>query len=280
MDRRVAGVVESQAPPQPDPRLAIVRFSRDLEARGIRLIVLPTPPKPAIHPDKLAHGYDDAGRALTNASYAAFVNELRENGVLLFDPSDLLAGARLSAPQYLATDTHWRPEAMEAVVDGLSAFIAERIDLPAAGQPEYRVERAAVRNAGDTARMLDLPPGDQSYPGESVWLRRILLPDGSLWRSSRTADVLVLGDSFSNIYSLASMGWGTSAGFVEQLSYSLRRPVDRLVQNDDGAFATRAALAADPGRLDGKRVVVYQFAARELAFGDWKVIPLSAMVSR
>jgi len=60
------------------------------------------------------------------------------------------------------------------------------------------------------------------------------------------------------------------------LSYTLRRPVDRLVQNDEGAFATRVMLQRDSGRLDGKRVVVYQFAARELAFGDWKVIPLPA----
>jgi hypothetical protein len=100
------------------------------------------------------------------------------------------------------------------------------------------------------------------------------MPDGSPWRSARDADVLVLGDSFSNIYALESMGWGTSAGFVEQLSFALRRPVDRLVQNDEGAFATRAMLQRDPSRLDGKRVVVYQFAVRELAFGDWKVLPL------
>ena len=72
------------------------------------------------------------------------------------------------------------------------------------------------------------------------------------------------------------MGWGTSAVFVEQLSYALRRPIDRIVQNDEGAFATRAMLQRTPDRLEGKRVVVYQFAERELAFGDWKVIGLPA----
>ena len=84
--------------------------------------------------------------------------------------------------------------------------------------------------------------------------------------------MLVLGDSFSNIYALESMGWGTSAGFAEQLSYVLRRPVDRLLQNDQGAFATREMLRHDPSRLEGKKVVVYQFAARELMFGDWKLL--------
>ena len=113
-----------------------------------------------------------------------------------------------------------------------------------------------------------------SYPPESVWLRCVVNADGSGWRSSRDADVLVRGDSFSNIYSLESMGWGTSAGFVEQLSYALRRPINRIVQNDDGAFATRAILARDVGRLKNTRVVVYQFAERELAFGDWKILPV------
>ena len=90
---------------------------------------------------------------------------------------------------------------------------------------------------------------------------------------TETADVLLLGDSFTNIYSLASMGWGDSAGLAEQLSYALGRPLDRIVQNDDGAFATRALLQrAGPERLAGKRVVIWQFAARELMSGDWKVI--------
>ena len=112
------------------------------------------------------------------------------------------------------------------------------------------------------------------FPSEAVWLRRVLQPDGSAWRPSRDADVFVLGDSFSNIYALESMGWGTSAGFAEQLSYSLSAPIDRLLQNDQGAFATRALLQREPERLNGKRVVIYQFAARELIDGDWRVLPL------
>jgi alginate O-acetyltransferase complex protein AlgJ len=102
--------------------------------------------------------------------------------------------------------------------------------------------------------------------------------DGEPWRPSRSADVLLLGDSFTNIYSLATMGWGEAAGFAEQLSHALQRPIDRIVQNDQAAHATRAMLARDlssgDDRLAGKRVVVWQFAARELAAGDWKIIPL------
>lgn len=274
--RRVATAPEWTTPPEPDPRRAIGRFKRDMEARGVTLVVMPTPAKPGVHPDGLARGYADVAGVLQNPSYRAFVDDLRRDGVLVFDPSAALAAARATGPLYLTTDTHWRPETMELVAELLGDFISRYVTLPAAADPGYRIERVEQRNSGDIARMLDLPTHTALFPSEAVWLARVLLPDGSLWRSSRDADVLVLGDSFSNIYTLESMGWGTSAGFVEHVSYTLRRPVDRLVQNDEAAFATRAMLQRQPDRLNGKRVVVYQFAARELAFGDWKVIPMSA----
>jgi hypothetical protein len=270
--RRVAAAPEWTAPPQPDPRRAIVQFRDDLAARGITLVVMPTPLKPGVHPEMLSRRYTGATGVLQNESYRSFVDDLRKADVVVFDPSEMLATARRSGPQYLISDTHWRPETMEAVAEQLAGFIAEHAPLPVVADPGYQVERSEVSNAGDIARMLDLPGTQRLFPPESVWLRRILQPDGTPWASSRDADVLVLGDSFANIYALESMGWGTSAGLVEQLSYTLRRPLDRLVQNDEGSFATRALISMDPDRLNGKRVVVYQFAARELAFGDWKEI--------
>ena len=131
-----------------------------------------------------------------------------------------------------------------------------------------------MQQTGDIVPMLDLPDGQRLYPPESVWLRRIENADGSGWRSSRDAGVLVLGDSFSNIYSVESLGAGSSAGLVEHLSYNLQRPIDRLVQNADGAFATRMLLMEDSSRLAGKRVVVYQFETRELSIGDWRLLRL------
>ena len=271
--RRVASASEWEQPPQPDPRVAIGQLHRDLAARGIELVVMPTPVKPSVHPARLAAGRAGA-QAVENPSTDPFVEDLRRRGVLVFDPLEMLAGAAAGDADYLATDTHWRPETMELVAERLAAFLTERTALPPVPGPGHRAERVEVRNRGDIALMLDLPDGSALFPPEPVWLRRVLAPDGSLWRSSRDADVLVLGDSFSNIYALESMGWGTSAGLVEQLSFVLRRPLDRLVQNDAGAYATRAMLQRDPSRLDGKRVVVYQFATRELSFGDWQVLPI------
>jgi hypothetical protein len=276
--RRAAEGDEWVPPPQPDPRAAIRQFARQLEARGITLVVMPTPVKPMIHPEKLARAFGGGGRALQNPSYVAGIADFRSSGALVFDPSDAMRAARDAAgrPQYLATDTHWRPESMEQVAGLLAGFVRQHVSLPASADPGHRSERQEVGAFGDLRRMLDLPAGASIYPSETVSIRRVLGPDGSPWRLARSADVLVLGDSFSNIYSLASMGWGESAGFVEQLSLALKRPVDRIVENDDGAFATRARLqrelASGADRLAGKRVVIYQFSARELAFGDWKLL--------
>jgi len=262
---------------QPDPRPALVDFKRQLERRGITLVVVPTPVKPAMHPEKLA-----SRRTWTipvqNPSYGAFLEELRRNNVKVFDVADALARDSGGSTGYLATDTHWRPEAMERAAALLGRFIREEVSLADAPSEQYQIETREITNVGDVATMLDLPEGHRLNRPESVTIHRVLDADGQPWRPSRSADVLVLGDSFSNIYSLASLGWGDSAGLVEHLARVLDRPVDRIVQNDDAAYATRERLRQDMAsgsdRLRDKRVVVLQFAARELAAGDWKRIEL------
>lgn len=275
-ERRIRIADEWTTPPQPDPREAIRRFKQDLDARGIALIVMPVPVKPTIHPEMLASNFEGRTDAPQNPDHQALVAGLRAEGIMVLDATEMLVQARASgASQYLATDTHWRPEAMEIVAERLATLISSTGRLSAGSDTEYRADTVDLAHRGDIFAMLDLQDGAGRYQPEQVTVRRVSQPDGSPWRSSPDADVLVLGDSFANIFSLESMGWGTGGGLVEQLSFLLRRPVDRLVQNDAGAYATREMLAREgPSRLAGKKVVVWQFAARELAFGDWKVLPL------
>ena len=270
--RRAAGAHEWTGAPQTDPVRAVLSLKRELDERGIVLVVMPTPVKPSVHPEKLTARYDDDAGLVGNPSYRRFVEDLNARGVRVFDPAEMLVEARRASgsPQYLATDTHWRPEAMEMVAERLAEFLGTAVPLPPR-QSGYRTEATEVSAEGDLAVMLDLPARQSWIAPDTVTIRRVLDASGAPWRPSRDADVLLLGDSFSNIYSLASMRWGDAAGFAEHLSRALGRPLDRIVQNDAGAYATREQLHASPGRLTGKRVVIYQFAARELSFGDWKV---------
>lgn len=281
--RRMGAAPEWTEPPQADPRPAIARLNAQLRARGVTLVLMPTPVKPTVHPGRLSARHESRDSPLQNVSYETFVDEMRRLGVAVFDPAPMLVrdATGSASAQYLASDTHWRPEAVERTAARLATFLQSTVALPPAADPGYRIERRQVVNQGDTTAMLDLPPGQQRYPPESVVVGRVVGADGSPWRASRSGDILVLGDSFANIYSTASLGWGDSAGLVEHLSYALRRPIDRIVQNDQGAFATRARLARDMAagsdRLAGKRVVVYQFATRELSSGDWRLIDLAPL---
>ena len=263
---------------QLDPIKAIVDFDRQLKTHNIKLIVMPTPLKPTIHPEKFSARYVNPNAPIRNPSDLAFIEALVSEGILVFDPSKILFNAARQSDQYLKTDTHWTPKAMEYVATHLAKLIVERIELSTSTSRSYTQTAVAIANLGDIAEMLKLPGDQTMFPPERVTTHIVQTLYGERWKPKRDAEILFLGDSFSNIYSLEGMGWGESGGFVEQLSFALEQPIDKIVINAGGAYATRQALAQElkrgDNRLAGKRVVVYQFAARELFSGDWKLLDL------
>lgn len=251
---------------QPDPVKAIVDFRDQLSARGIELIAVPIPMKPGVEPLHLS-ARAQPNRVVQNPSFAEFEVRLEKNGVRVFDPATVLAPG--NAPLFLETDTHWRPETMELVAEKLAAFIGGAPSTATTTQ----VSNRTISAVGDVARMLKLPESQNRFPMETVTIHEVMPSP-----ISKEGDVLLLGDSFSNIFSLAALGWGESAGFAEQLSRALGRPIDCILRNSDAAFATREMLSRELARghdrLAGKKLVVWEFAARELAFGDWKMLPM------
>jgi hypothetical protein len=251
---------------RPDPVKAIVDFRDQLAARGIDLIAVPIPMKPGVEPFHLS-GRARPNRILHNPSFFEFKARLDKNGIRVFDPATVLAPG--DVPLFLETDTHWRPETMELVAEKLAAFIG---GAPASASTAQFSNRT-ISGFGDIARMLKLPEAQNRFPTQTVTIHEITPSP-----ISKDADVLLLGDSFSNIFSLAALGWGESAGFAEHLSRALGRPIDCILRNSDAAFATREMLSRELARgrdrLAGKKLVVWEFAARELMFGDWKMLPM------
>lgn len=274
------------APIQPDPRLAIIDFAGQLRRRGIALLLVPAPGKAMIHPEQLTARLSGTAEPLHNElhneSFEDWKQEMEREGVLVFDPAPLLCARKRQTgeDQFLKTDTHWTAGAVEAVADELRRFIEAHTPLSAGlASAGYQARHRNVTGTGDIAAMLRLPEGAALFPQETVEIRQILDRGGAAWQPDAASDVLLLGDSFTNIYSQPSLHWGTSAGLAEQLSFALARPLDRIAQNDAGAFATRQTLAQElahgDDRLAGKRLVIWEFAARELAVGDWKQIALA-----
>ncbi len=276
---RARGGREWETAPQPDPLPALVAFRDDLARRGIALLLVPAPLKPEIVPGPLAGR--DVPVPIENPSFASFVDRLERAGIVFFDPAPALAQAseaKAKEPQYLRTDTHWSPAAAARIAEEIAARVEAMATLSPRQTGAYVRRAQAIANSGDLAALLTLPPGHPLKQPERTTIERVELADGRPWRPDPRAEVLLLGDSFSNVFSESDLGWGTGAGLAEQLSFALQRPVDRIALNSGGALATRQRLAQDLAngidRLAGKKVVVYELAARELAFGDWRVLPL------
>jgi len=287
MARRADGGTQWRPAPQPDPRAAILQFHRQLAERNIRLVLVPTPDKATIHPEKFSARYEGQRVGVHNPSYRQLLDELEAEGVLVCDVTDAVVQYRdrSGSAVYLATDTHWRPEAMELAAAELARLIEEKIVLGVTAVAHARRQPCKnVTNLGDIAMMLKLRENQGVFGDEVVTIRPVTNAAGEPWQPDPAAEVLLLGDSFANIYSLETMNWGCAAGLAEQLSLALNRPVDTILRNDDGAYATREMLSRELAQGDdllaGKKVVIWQFASRELTVGDWKLLDMTLKQSR
>jgi len=276
--RARAGDSSSEAV-QPDPVRAIVDFHTQLKARNIELIIMPMPVKPSIEPENLSATYEGSTPDLQNPSYSQFLQSLTQYEILVFDPTPILQQRKQQTgqPQFLEADTHWTPDAMQSVASELAKFINRKTALRS-GQREYSLRPKNIQNLGDTAGMLSLPDDQKLFARQSVKISQVFDAQNQLWKSDKSATLLLLGDSFCNIYSLSGMGWGEGAGFGAQLSQRLRQPVDAVVINAGGSHTSRQRLLGeikrDRNRLKQKKVVVWEFSSRDLLIGDWKILKL------
>lgn len=258
---------------QADPRPAILRFHQDCLTAGVRLVLVPIPDKAGMQPAQLSSRLANyEGPPLANHAYQSLLAELRQQGVEIFDPTPLVCSAR--DVRYLRQDTHWTPEYMTQVATDLARNLA----LPM--EHRFIATDQAITHTGDLVEMLGLPSTQTQHPPQTVTIQRVHAADGADWQSTPAADILLLGDSFTNIYTDSAMGWGISAGFGPQLARALGRDIDVIARNGAGASATRLELARRPQPLAGKKVIIWQFAARELAVGNWRVLPMSVATTR
>src|SRR5579872_944262 len=257
--------------PCPDPRPAIVAFHEACRQAGVHLVVVPVPDKALLQPAELTArlAFTTPTAAPTNRGYPGFVADLRAAGVDVFDPTppQLIPG---EAPRFLRQDTHWTPEWMESVAQDLAGHLKNHVPLPPAAAGRFGAQETSISRVGDLVDMLQLPAGQRQYPPQTVRIHRVLAAGGSAWQPRPDADVLLLGDSFSNIYCAGDMGWGDAAGFPAQVARFLNRDVDVIARNGSGATLTRRELARRPDPLGGKRIVIWEFAVRDLTQANWE----------
>ncbi len=284
VDRAASKASELFLGPRSGPLESILDFSRQLQEQGIQLILLPAPVKAMFYPDKLsakAAGSEFAQRGyLQSPVYEELEKDLAQHSIPLFNAATWLQAHRqeLEGELFLPSDTHWSPGAAALVAQGLADFVQQQLGPGLRNKEVLQTRSQTQSNKGDIAGMLPLPAGHPLQAAQEVEILQVLQNGTELWMADPEAEILFLGDSFANIYSHPAMGWGESAGLVELFSYYADRPVDRIIQNDNGAFATRQALAQELGRgrnrLAGKKLLIWEFAVRELVTGNWKPVAL------
>lgn len=260
-----------------DPLSAIVAFHQTLKEQDVDLILLPIPGKSTIYPEYLSKRYSLSYGPAVNPHIGEFFQKLADEGVKIIDPTELLWKEKLKTDKllYLEQDTHWSPEGMKLVAKYLSdVILSERWteDVP---KKSYRLETVDVTRYGDLYDMLNFPKNFTYFSPRTIKIEKVIdSKTGEPCKSDRNSPIVLLGDSFTNIFSRQEMGWGENAGLSEHLAYNLNSPIDVIALNDGGATGSREQLARRPNALVGKKLVIWQFPTRDLTNPEsqWKLI--------
>ncbi|MDD3117788.1 MAG: hypothetical protein PHQ27_01295, partial [Victivallales bacterium] len=238
---------------------ALVDFNNQLKKLGIRLIVVPVPPKLAIYPaGGLAVG--EAARNLRN-----FEAELRDRGIEVLDlTADFIAAKEQGV--YCRQDAHWSPAGIMIAAKKLAAAIGLR------GQAGFTATERKIKIVGDLMTSLD----KNAAPSEELTVREI---SGPIFSSD--SPILVLGDSHTLVFSAGGDMLGKNAGLCEQLAYDLQLPVERIAVKGSASTSVRINLyrktRKDPDWLQHKKVVIWCFSCREFteSTNGWVKVPVT-----
>jgi len=256
-----------------DPIPAILDFRDRLQARGIRLLLVPVPGKPSIYPEKL-----DPGLTVPPASPTeGLLAEMRRRGldaVDLFTP--IKAAKTPDGPElYLRRDTHWSPAGLAVAADIVAKRIQDdgfgpRGDAPA----RYAYKATTVERWGDIGEMTQIPGRKAAWPSQTVSARQVIERSTlKPYADADSSDILLLGDSFARIYQTDAP---QSAGLISQLALRLNRPLASIVNDGGASTLVRRQLYRKAALLQGKKLVVWEFVERDIRFGEggWQILDL------
>ena len=159
---------------------------------------------------------------------------------------------------YLYRDNHWTPEAMKKAVE----LTGEKLGL----RPRpVQFEVKKITGYGNLGKLAGASP-------EST---EVIFPckNGEDVSTDDLPEILLCGDSFFNIYSLPTSGFGAGAGFpelLEALFYCRVVSVSVDGGGESGARAMLPQLGLVPGDFD---FVVWEFPVYEIQRSNWSSIP-------
>lgn len=257
------------------PLHAIVDLQRQLETRGIDLLLVPIPTRLQLEPELFeSPERAAAGRPGPLARGPSMLwLELIDRGVEVLDPlPTLLArqrglGGRDENATQRRDDPHWAPLGCQLTAE----LVAERIRT----YPWYRPgEVFEGTHFTRTRKTFEYQPHHAlvgRIPKPTTWTLETLRPkdiDRDRPRS-KGSPVLLLSDSQSTVYE------EHGADFVRHLWASAQLPIDAISIVDGAPLMSRQAWFRRPAPLGGKHLVVWLFSTREFVReARWSSLPI------
>lgn len=261
-------------PAHRDPLEPIDDFNRQLSDRGIKLLIVPVPPKALIYPAPLGCSREDLRPFL--ARLREFYAELRERGIEVLDLSETFVRPEhlASGLLYPRSDSHWSSLGARIAAERVAEWItAQAWSAEIRGTAITPGAAHALPIVGDLTRLL------KKTEPETIDVHPAALREQGLPAHDPASPILILGDRHVLIYHEGADAPEIRGGFADHLAAALGRPLEVVGVPGSGATASRIALIrrinANPGEVYRKKLIVWCFAASEFTEADaWRFVPL------
>ncbi|HHN46525.1 MAG TPA: hypothetical protein ENN09_03705 [Planctomycetes bacterium] len=264
----------------PDPLPAILDFHSQLKELNIDLVIVPVPTKAQIYPEKLNPSYDLSLGPPINVHQPEFFAELEKNGIPVIDLAGALWNAKSAGDAvYMPLDTHWTPRGMSIFAAALADELKKRYEWLGEPEKKYAASPLSVTNHGDLYDLLKLPASSPLFPEYTCTVEQVEDEESGEWAlSDPDAPIVLLGDSFANVFSVGAMKWGDHAGLGQHLMLHLGRPVHVIAVNGGAPTVTRRNLSRS-GNVSRKKLVVWEFVTRELIdpASEWEPVQVTGV---
>ncbi len=264
---------------QPEPKNpwpAIIDFHRQLQARGIDLLLVVIPTKAEVYPEKLSeHAPADAVPYV--APYCRkLLMELAAEGVPIVDLLPAFVAERDTGDEllYMPQDTHWTNRgvrlAARIIADQVRArpWYAEMATTPG----RYATRPATCTRLGDIVDMLtDAEKG--GWRPMTLEALQVTDADGALYADDPASSIVMLGDSFTGVFHFEDC---RHAGLSAHLARELGMPIDLIMAQGSGPRIRGQLARRGHDAIEAKRLVIWTLVSRDLYdyWAPWDLIRL------
>lgn len=232
---------------------SFVAFNDSLEARGIKLVVVPVPDKLQIEAE---HYSEELSGGIVAPQYEEWVDALQDEGVVVVDAVEEFLEKSEETPMFEAYESHYTSAGRQVLAQMIADTINEMdLDVP---RGEWFLRDTVVPGSGNLYHLKY-----NSYPDYDVRVLKTVDAEGKRYHGSKDAPIVVIGDSN------ADFGWNSSSNIGAYIAQATG--IKTFTRSRIGGGNLGPTLFKGRSKfLEGKKMVVWVFDGREL-YGDFSM---------